>query len=62
MNQYSTNGNGLTFCEWYSAATCFAQGRKGVPSFGNRRLRKAWRNGECPCDWAASFSILPMVG
>ena len=53
MNQYTVNENGLTYAQWYAAATLGAN--RPVPAYRNRRMRAAWRNGECPCDWAAYF-------
>ena len=46
------NENGLTYARWEAAATFGAT--KKAPSLAV--LRAAWRNGECPCDWAASLA------
>ena len=57
MNQYSMNEYGLTYGQWYAAATlythCHPNGNR--PPYSSKRLRRAWRNGECTADWAMSF-------
>lgn len=40
------NKEGLTFSEWLNAAQAFG---KKIPI---QKARKAWENGEDPCDWA----------
>lgn len=47
------NSEGLTYSEWYAAATFGCPlGRRPSDS----TLRAAWRRGEDPCDWAADLA------
>lgn len=59
-NQYTVNDYGMTCGEWINAATFGAstywpEQRARLEATSTRTLRKAWREGECPCDWAAFF-------
>lgn len=57
MNQYTTNEYGLTFGQWYAAAVLYTYGgaNGNRPPYSSKKLRAAWRNGECTADWAMSF-------
>lgn len=49
-----TNENGLTWRQWFAAATF---GHRETLSLTDQRwMRDAWRAGECPCDWAAALT------
>ena len=60
-NQYTVNEYGMTSGEWmntahFGASTFNDEQRARVASVSRRKLLKAWRAGECPCDWAAYFA------
>ena len=49
------NGNGLTFDQWYAAATYgVARGRR--PDKNDAALLRAWEAGEDPTEWAAELA------
>lgn len=48
------NENGLTYARWYRAAMFGVPAGRRLPP-GSKVLRTAWKNGEDPTDWAASF-------
>lgn len=50
MNQYTVNGEGMTFSEWFCAAYAWARDKKERPSKSDR---KDWRNGIDPTEVAA---------
>ena len=55
------NENGLTWERWLAAATLgLPNSRRHVfsdhPAYDVRLLHKAWKAGECPCDWAAELA------
>lgn len=49
----AVNREGLTWEQWYGAATAFVQDPARVR---RRGLRGGWQRGEDPTDWAAALS------
>jgi hypothetical protein len=56
-----TNKEGLTWDEWLAAATFGLRNSRrhtysDKPAYDPKQLKKAWRAGECPCDWALELA------
>jgi hypothetical protein len=51
------NENGLSLQRWWAAATFGAdQSQFGKSNITKAKMKQAWRDGECPCDYAAHFA------
>jgi len=53
------NEYGMTFDEWHNTATFGT--RRCRKFYSLRRLRKAWRAGECPNDYCLEWQTPPKV-
>lgn len=49
------NEYGLTFEEWWAAATFGVRGDLREMGATKKAMRAAWRGGEDPTDWCADF-------
>lgn len=62
--QRGTNTEGLTWVEWVAAAGHAIVNRYGVYPWADRydrKLRKAWREGEDPSDYRHEPSTAPQI-
>lgn len=51
------NENGLSYQRWHAAALFGAsQVQVDKSTVTKAKLKQAWKDGECPCDYAAHFA------